>query len=136
MMIRIRIADCGVVTPANMSLAASRLVARAITGDCGPDLTNPLEVVRQAWTDAYGCAPIQFNLEEATFEFESRAEALIFQLRHAGMIEPPPEPVASFCIDARYLTILPTPQARHGTGSASLALRPPRLLRHHRGRRS
>ena len=88
-MILIRVADCGVVTPANKSLAASRLVARAITGDCGPDLANPLEVVRQAWTDVYGCAQIQFSLEEATFEFETRAEALILQLRHAGMIEPP-----------------------------------------------
>lgn len=58
-MIRIRIANRGVVTPASLSIAASRPIARAIADDCDPDLTNPLEVVRQAWADVYGCAPIE-----------------------------------------------------------------------------
>jgi hypothetical protein len=89
MMIRITIADRVVVTPANISLAASRLIARAIAADCDPDLANPLEVVRQAWTDVYGCAPIEVSLEAATFGVHNKAEALIFLLRHGSMIEPP-----------------------------------------------
>jgi hypothetical protein len=48
-----------------------------------------LEVVRQAWTDVYGCAPIEVSLEAATFGVHNKAEALIFLLRHGSMIEPP-----------------------------------------------